>query len=241
MPKKKVPDTGDLSNASVFAELQRPSLREAVIENFHSAIIRGALKPGQRITESQMCRLMGVSRTTAREAFQQLRSLGVVRADRRKMFVSSEPGPGEIRDIYAFRGLCEGLVVEQAKKNLTVDDLEMLREHIREMKWASRMRDLDAFRRADLAFHELIWRANGKKHLFRVLKAVTDPYHFFFMALLRRATRNELLEMTRLHRGQLEDLCRPGSGKLRPRTEKRYRSMGEQFLRLYQKYSASLR
>jgi len=161
----------------------------------------------------------------------------VLRESRRKRDVSSEPSADEIRDIYAFRGLLEGLAVEQAKKNLKKGDLAVLKKNVQEMEWASKRKDLSAFRKADLAFHERIWRANGKEYLLRVCKAITEPYHFFFMAILHKASQKELLEMTRLHREQFEDLARPQTNKLKSRTEQRYRAMGNQFLRLYRKYS----
>ena len=234
---KREPFSSDSSTAGIFTELQHPSLCQELVEGIHFAIISGKLKPGQRITEGQICRMTGVSRTSVREAFQQLLSLGVLRESRRKRYVSSEPSADEIRDIYTFRGLCEGLAVEQAKKNLKKSDLAVLSKNIREMEWASRKKDLEAFRKADLAFHERIWRANGKEYLLRVCRAITEPYHFFFMAILHKASRKELLDMTRLHREQFEDLGRPGTNKLKSRTEQRYRAMGKQFLKLYRKYT----
>ena len=241
MKKKRLKRQGtpphfDSPSAGVFTELQHPSLSQGIVENIHLAVIGGKLKPGDRITEEQICRMMGVSRTSVREAFQQLLSLGVLTESRRKRFVSSEPLPDEIRDIYAFRGLCEGLAIEQAKRNLKENDLEQLGKCIREMEWASRKKDLEAFRKADLAFHERIWSANGRGYLHRVLKAITEPYHFFFMAVLHKATQKELLDMTRLHREEFEDLCRPSGKQLKSRTEQRYRALGAQFLRLYRKY-----
>jgi len=61
--------------AGIFTELQHPTLCQNLVEGIHFAIISGKLKPGERITEGQICRMAGVSRTSVREAFQQLISL----------------------------------------------------------------------------------------------------------------------------------------------------------------------
>lgn len=180
----------------------------------------------------ETCRAMGVSRASIREAFQQLRALGVLTARRRKTYVSGGPQPGEIQDLYRFRGICEGLAAEAAKTRLQKRDLAQLEMLILEMEQASRKMDLETFGKADLAFHNLIWQANGKEHLKRILSVITAPYHPFLVALMRKSGPRALLGMTRWHRKALEDLRGFSGEKLRKRTERHYQKVGEEFLTL---------
>src|SRR5262245_1362295 len=97
--------TKNTESEYVFSQLKHPSLRKAITEQIHFAIIGGSLKPGQRITEQLICEQLGVSRTSVREAFQEMRAMGVLTENRRKTYISSGPGPDEIRDTFALRGL----------------------------------------------------------------------------------------------------------------------------------------
>ncbi|HEX5483219.1 MAG TPA: GntR family transcriptional regulator [Terriglobia bacterium] len=232
MPGKQTKSIGIHKAASVFSELQHYSLPRAISEKIHFAILSGTLHPGQRITEIETCQAMGVSRASIREAFQQLRALGVLTARRRKTYVSGGPERGEIHDLYRFRGICEGLAAQAAKDHLEKPDLARLETLILEMESASRKMDIGAFGKADLEFHNLIWQANGKEYLKRILSVITVPYHPFLVALLRKSGSSALLRMTVWHRKALDDLRRFSGENLRRRTELHYQKVGEEFLAL---------
>ena len=58
--------------------LNNKSLVEQIYEDIEKKIIKGMLKPGQRITEIEVCQAFGVSQTPTREAFRVLESRGFV-------------------------------------------------------------------------------------------------------------------------------------------------------------------
>src|ERR1700692_4653203 len=59
--------------------LQLPAaLRHVVAERLRSAIVRGILKPGDRLNESQLAKSMKISRPSLREAIRQIESEGLV-------------------------------------------------------------------------------------------------------------------------------------------------------------------
>lgn len=217
---------------NVFSQLQHSSLRQAIAAQIHAALLTGKLKPGQRITEEETCQALGVSRASVREAFQEMRALGVLTASRRKTYISGEFDAREIRDAYMFRGICEGLAAKEAKRNLHRDGYEKLELYIRRMEEASRKKDLEAFWQADLAFHDLIWQSSQGKYLQRLLQVITIPYHPFLLALLRKASAEELLQITRVHRRHLEDLQRFNTPLLRKRLERHYCKLGNIFATL---------
>jgi GntR family transcriptional regulator, transcriptional repressor for pyruvate dehydrogenase complex len=65
--------------AEPFPILRRPSVVEAIIEHFKAGLIRGELKPGQRLpSEAELGRQYGVGRSAVREAMKTLEALGVV-------------------------------------------------------------------------------------------------------------------------------------------------------------------
>lgn len=60
-------------------EIQRISITDAVVENIKESIENGEYNPGQKLpTEAKLCAMLGVSRTSVREAFRVLQAIGYV-------------------------------------------------------------------------------------------------------------------------------------------------------------------
>ena len=234
---KGLVNSSNLPEQSIFSRLQHSSLRQAIAAQIHFGLLTGKLKPGQRITEEETSRVMGVSRTSVREAFQEMRTLGILIASRRKTYISGGFNAREIRDAYMFRGICEALAAKEAKRNLHRTGFERLETYVRRMEEASLKKDLEAFWQADLAFHDVIWQSSQGKYLQRLLQVVTVPYHPFLLALLRKASAEDLLQIAQIHHHHLEDLRRFNSPHLRKRLERLYCKLGNVFVVLSRQQS----
>ena len=57
-------------------------LRDVVFHTLREAILKGDLRPGERLMELQLASKLGVSRTPIREAIRMLEQEGLARADR---------------------------------------------------------------------------------------------------------------------------------------------------------------
>jgi DNA-binding GntR family transcriptional regulator len=228
---------GDGNNMSenIFATLKHFSVSHGISAQIHAALLSGRLKPGQQITELDICKAAGVSRASVREALQQLRASGMVTTVRRRTYISGEPDAQEIREVYMSRGVCEALAAEDTRNNLLPSDLERLELYLRRMEEASCNKDLESFWNADLAFHDLLWKSNGKAHLQRVLQSITSPLHAFLLALLRRSTVKELRQISKSHREYLNDLRRLRGNALRERIERHYQALGQTFIAIAQR------
>src|ERR671932_592147 len=80
--------------------LVRGLLRDDVRQHLREAILRGRLKPGQRIVESRLARELGVSQAPVREALRELEQMGlVVNHTRRGTFVR-ELSPHDAWEMY---------------------------------------------------------------------------------------------------------------------------------------------
>jgi DNA-binding GntR family transcriptional regulator len=88
-------------------------LRHKIVAALRDAIENGALLPGERLIERDLCERLVVSRTSLREALRALTAEGViVPAPNRGLMVAS-PSPHDIRNAYEIRTQLEALVVEQ--------------------------------------------------------------------------------------------------------------------------------
>ncbi len=210
---------------NLFTELQHPSITQAIVQQIHSVILQGRLKPGERITEQAIAKQMGVSRPAVREALQELRVLGVLIGRRRKTYVAPAPSGQEIHDIYTLRGICEGIAVVDARRRLRKDDFEQLESFVRAMEQSARSGDYWRFLKADLSYHELLWRANGNGHLLRILQFLTYPYFAYMAAYVHRSKLATLSHIAREHRKYFNDLRRLTGTKLKTRVERHFRGL----------------
>ena len=90
-------------------DAEMPSLSAA--QRCHHAIIAAIkahlLQPGARVVESELCRVLAVSRTPLREAVAMLRAQGVLEFDGNNLAVR-KLGWSDIHDLYDMRILLEG-------------------------------------------------------------------------------------------------------------------------------------
>lgn len=138
-------------------------------------LLRGALRPGERIAEIPLSAKLGVSRTPLRLAFERLEHEGLVKALPHSGFTASEFSITDIWDAIETRGILEGAAARLAAERLTDPaQLEPMRNIKREMEEILRM-DFETFSRyLDLneAFHACILDLANNRALRRAIEQV---------------------------------------------------------------------
>ena len=69
------------------------TLREKILEAIREAILKGDLKPGEKVAEPELAERFGISRTPIREAFRQLESEGYLTVVPRNCLLYTSPSP----------------------------------------------------------------------------------------------------------------------------------------------------
>jgi DNA-binding GntR family transcriptional regulator len=104
----------------------RQSRTDAAYERLRSAIVRGELRPNERLIETDLAEQFAISRTPIREVFQRLGSEGLIVRVRRGWRVR-EHTPDEIGEIYETRAALEGYAAALAATRGTDAELERIR------------------------------------------------------------------------------------------------------------------
>ncbi|MBE2212838.1 MAG: GntR family transcriptional regulator, partial [Opitutaceae bacterium] len=86
-----------------------PGLREQVAERLRMAIATGKFPAGARLIERELCEMMGVSRTSLREALRELQADGLITLQPNKGLSVSTVTEETARSIYEVRAMLEGL------------------------------------------------------------------------------------------------------------------------------------
>jgi DNA-binding GntR family transcriptional regulator len=103
----------DIAKAGLAPLVQEAApLRRKIAASLRRAFQTGALEPGARLVEKDLCQELNVSRTSLREALRELEAEGLVESGQRGLVVARIT-PEEARNIYNVRAALEGLVAEQ--------------------------------------------------------------------------------------------------------------------------------
>ncbi|PDT06537.1 GntR family transcriptional regulator [Rhizobium sp. M1] len=113
---------------------QNASLRVQVEERLRQAIATGKFKPGQRLVERELCEMIGVGRTSVREALRQLEAEGLITSFPHKGPVVSIITYEEAAQLYTVRALLEGFAGQQFAENGTAEDIATLQDAVREFE-----------------------------------------------------------------------------------------------------------
>lgn len=133
----------------------RDTLHLRVCNIIREAILKGDLKPGERLKQSDLADAMGVSRMPIREAFQKLEAEGLIKNEPHKGAVVKSIKVGDIEEIYALRAELEKMAVCQSVEHLTEDDHKQLSILVELMEASG---DVDEFIRHNIEFHRLLMK-----------------------------------------------------------------------------------
>jgi DNA-binding GntR family transcriptional regulator len=154
-----------------IARLAAP-LRLRVEEVLRQAIIEGRLAPGQRLTERQLMEMTGVSRTLIREALRQLESQGLISVIPNKGPVVRELTVAEGRDLYAIRGVLEGLAASYFVDNADEAMAAELSAAIDAVVAAYERGDFPEALKTKNHFYDVLFRGSGSETLSSMLQTL---------------------------------------------------------------------
>lgn len=153
-------------------------LRDIVFESLREAIMGGALKPGERLMETQLAEELGVSRTPVREAIRKLElEKFVVMIPRKGAYVAGV-SLKDISEVFEIRSALEGLAANLAAERITDDELEQM-ERVLFYRSDDEAVDLEQLVKSDTDFHALVYQASRNERLIHILANLREQIQRF--------------------------------------------------------------
>lgn len=168
-------------------------LRDVVFNTLRQAILRGELKPGERLMEIQLANKLGVSRTPIREAIRKLELEGLVLMIPRKGAEVAEITEKSLRDVLEVRKALEELAVQIACDKITATQIDQLRVEAKEFEAALNDDDVTKIAEADVAFHDIIYLATDNQRLIQLLNNLREQMYRFRVEYLKREDSHAVL------------------------------------------------
>ena len=168
-------------------------LRDVVFQTLRQAILRGELKPGERLMEIHLAQSLGVSRTPVREAIRKLELEGLVVMIPRKGAVVAGITISDLQDVLEVRMALEELAVKYACRRVTQEQLEELRRRSEIFKKTLSGNDVGLCAEADVAFHDMIYLATGNNRLVQILNNIREQMYRYRMEYLKDRQSHSML------------------------------------------------
>jgi DNA-binding GntR family transcriptional regulator len=202
------------------------TLTNRTYKHLQQQLLRGDLRAGSVLSESQLAKELGVSRTPVGEAIKQLVHEGLVEQIPRYGTIVREIEWNEIEELYELREALESYAAARAAERISpaqVTQLKLLCDSIEDIAHQLEQRNimmlegemLQTFLAADIAFHLLIVRACGNQRILRTIRETRTVSQIFRirrlhhnLAVVRRACEDHRRILSALQRRDAEAASR---------------------------------
>lgn len=165
--------------------IDRSTTAQVIAERIRAAIIRGALKPNDRLIEEELSRTFDVSRGPVREAIRLLAADGVVVLRKNRGAVVSSPTMDDVVEVYALRLALGGIAIAAVSEARAVGEREAasLSRLVDRLRDAKVQADADRMIDADLAFQTALVELSGLPRFAESFRRTDTDIRLFVRAL----------------------------------------------------------
>lgn len=167
--------------ARAIAPIERTSmtLRERAADVIRQAIIDHRLPPGTHLKERELCEMLGVSRTSVREALRHLETEQLISTVPHRGPVVVSLTADDARQLYQVRAVLEGLVGEEFARHARPEHLAELRRLGKEMAASARRDPPEATLAIITDFYAVLFSGSGNKVCAQILQSLNTRISIF--------------------------------------------------------------
>ena len=152
-------------------ELNNAPLSNSLLGKLQKDILTGKLKPGDKLTEQELCKAYGVSRTPVREALRQLEADGLVENILNRGAFVVGMSAQDYEDMFELRKAYEVQAVKWAIERITEEEMDRLEETFEFMEFYTLRNDIDKMLTINSGFHQVIYEASHNRMLKKLLSS----------------------------------------------------------------------
>ena len=181
-------------------------LRNVVFQALRTAILRGELKPGERLMELQLAAKLGVSRTPIREAIRMLEQEGLAKTVPRKGAHVAKMTEKDMEDVLQVRLALEELAVRTLCDRFTREQLQELlnaKKAFEDTLSGGNVREIAG---ADVRFHDVIYNGADNPRLSMLLSNLREQMYRYRVEYLK--DKSVYPQLVKEHQIMLDALSR---------------------------------
>lgn len=182
----------------ITQDLGKNNISQSLFKKFKEIIIEEKIPAGYMMpNENTVSELLGVGRSTLREAYTALEVFGFIRRSKAGTFIneiddivnmapfSLTVSNSNLVDLMEFRYMLEGETASYAAKRANAKDIEQLTEIYENMK--RYQNDIDQFIYYDQKFHTVVSQASHNQLLISTMTASREPFEKGVQSALKKS------------------------------------------------------
>ncbi|TCP96571.1 DNA-binding GntR family transcriptional regulator [Cricetibacter osteomyelitidis] len=151
---------------------KRESSREFAYRMIREMIVNMELKPGNKVSETELATLLGLSRTPIREALIDLEKSGVVRVISQKGTFISYIDPLLIEEARFLRLTLEKEVASQLCEEQYQEHLYLLEDNVKLQEFYLNNENYEKFLELDNEFHRLFFQLTNNMNIYKLMSGL---------------------------------------------------------------------
>ena len=190
--------------------IKKNTRAEVLLAEIETMIIKGVLRPGERLDETILAKRFGVSRTPVREAIRVLTAIGLVQNTGRQGAEVAQISVAMLIEMFELMAVLEGMCAQLAARRATDDERSSMVATHKMLEETLESGDHKDFYNVNLKFHDQLYHASHTQYLSREtlrLRRRLSPYRMrvTYQPGRMRATLSEHLEiLNAVERGDSE-------------------------------------
>lgn len=189
----------------IFNKIKLQKVTDEIAEQLRTLIVNGKLPPGEKLPpERTLAEMLGVGRSSLREAVNILQTQGFVESRKRKgIFVCSlgssivadplhqvlESDKDKLLQLYEIRKDMEIITAARAAEKRSVEDIEKLKGILADMEADARDIRIDLAR--DMDFHMAIAHSTGNFFRSHILKSIFDLSYVYLKFVVKHIVNDK--------------------------------------------------
>lgn len=170
---------------------QNRPLKEVVYESLRKTLIEGKVPVGERFIEKEYSDRLNISRTPVRESLKQLEVEGLVKYIPRTGVVVNRITRDDVIEIYKIRNSLELLVVTEAMKYVTEDDIKNISNLLDETEKANSEGNIDEVIKLFSKFNSELYELSNMKMLPNMISNLNSYLYKFRTISIEDDNRRE--------------------------------------------------
>ena len=182
-------------------------LVDNVLQKITEAFVTNRLKPGDKLTETQLAEQLGVSRGPVREAIRRLEQMGLVEKIPYRGAFISQLTEHDIIELYSVREPLEGLAARILSQRNHLEAVTELEKLLTEMEQAAAAGDRGKIVILDADFHDMLVSLCEHKLLNEIWQPVSIRMRRFLLLKNKHRYDDDLNLAVRLHQPIVEAIA----------------------------------
>ena len=160
-------------------------LRDVVFNTLRESILKGEMKPGERLMEIHLANKLGVSRTPIREAIRMLELEGLVTMIPRRGAEVAQISEKGLKDVLEVRQALDALAMELACERITESEIAALKKACEHFVETTRTQDAVEIALADVALHDIIVCASRNDKLIQMVGNLSQQMYRYRLEYIK--------------------------------------------------------